>query len=181
MSNRFTPHDDVKRLNALWPYICEYQKLASKHGINDIFQDNGGKLLQVLLHLGLFDIPGREGNDAYDKDRNEYELKSVNYNLVTSFSTHHHMNPIIISKYRKVEWIFSIYKDIELISVYLLTPEDMEPFYEKWEEKWYIEQKDINNPKIPVQYVTQKGILIWGEEPQKIIRNRTITNPRLRK
>ena len=38
------------------------------NGINDVFQDNGGKLLQVLLITGLKDIPGREGNDAVDCD-----------------------------------------------------------------------------------------------------------------
>jgi hypothetical protein len=43
------PHSDKTILDDLFPYIQKYQELASKHGINDIFQDNGGKLLQVLL------------------------------------------------------------------------------------------------------------------------------------
>jgi hypothetical protein len=38
------PHPDTKELERLFPYIREYQALASKHGIGDIFQDNGGKL-----------------------------------------------------------------------------------------------------------------------------------------
>jgi hypothetical protein len=29
-----------------------------------IFQDNGGKILQILLITGLKVLPGREGNDA---------------------------------------------------------------------------------------------------------------------
>jgi len=65
----FRPHPDAALLEALWPSIQRYQDLAEKHGIDDIFQDNGGKLLQVLLLLGLQDIPGREGNDAIDKKR----------------------------------------------------------------------------------------------------------------
>lgn len=65
-SNRFPPHADAAELKRLWPAVCRYQELASKHGIDDIFQDNGGKLLQVLLLLGLTTIPGREGNDAFD-------------------------------------------------------------------------------------------------------------------
>lgn len=36
-------HADKKKLDQIWPSIVEYQKLASKHGIDDIFQDNGGK------------------------------------------------------------------------------------------------------------------------------------------
>ncbi len=46
-------HPDKAVLDKLFPYIREYQNLASKHGINDIFQDNGGKLLQVILITGL--------------------------------------------------------------------------------------------------------------------------------
>lgn len=54
-------HPDKAILDELFPYIRRYQELASRHGIGDIFQDNGGKLLQVLLILGLKAIAGREG------------------------------------------------------------------------------------------------------------------------
>jgi hypothetical protein len=58
---------------------------------------------------GLEVIPGREGNDAKDSNGNEFELKSVNIALTKSFSTHHHINPRIIEKYRQVDWIFAVY------------------------------------------------------------------------
>lgn len=163
---RFEPHPEAQELERLWPAIQRYQDLATRHGIDDIFQDNGGKLLQVLLILGLEDIPGREGNDAVDKLGNEYELKSVNISLTRSFSTHHHMNPVIIAKYRQVDWIFGVYQNITLGAIYLLTPEKMEPYYTKWEEKWHADGgKDINNPKIPLTYVVEVGELLWGETP----------------
>jgi hypothetical protein len=176
----FTPHKDAEELEKIWPSIQRYQDLAQKHGIDDIFQDNGGKLLQVLLLLGLQDLPGREGNDAVDDQGNEYELKSVNISLTRSFSTHHHMNPPIISKYRKVDWIFGAYQDIRLVAIYRMTPADMEFYYTKWEYKWHADGgKDINNPKIPLTYVMEKGALIWGEEPPtKSIRKKVVTNPR---
>ncbi len=157
---------DIEQLNELFPYIRKYQKLAEdSNGINDIFQDNGGKLLQVLLITGLKDIPGREGNDAVDSEGNEYELKSVNINLTKSFSTHHHMNPTIIAKYRKVDWIFAVYEGIELIEIYRLTPNDLEYYYNKWEDKWKTDgDKDINNPKIPLKYVRATGKLIYQME-----------------
>lgn len=78
-------HRDLAKLEKLFPVIRRYQELATRHGINDIFQDNGGKLLQVLLIMGLCVIPGREGNDAVDQDGKEYELKSVNIELTKSF------------------------------------------------------------------------------------------------
>jgi hypothetical protein len=156
-----TPHPDKAELDRLFPFIREYQALASKHGIGDVFQDNGGKLLQLLLLTGLTGTGGREGNDARDKNGKEYELKSVNVLLTLSFSTHHHMNPIILAKYRLVDWIFSIYKGIELQEIYLMKPAALEPYFTKWETKWHESGgKDINNPKIPVRFVQAHGKLI---------------------
>ena len=79
------PHADVALLADLFPAIRQYQALATKHGINDIFQDNGGKILQVCLLLGLTVLNSREGNDARDAEGHEYELKSVNIRLTKSF------------------------------------------------------------------------------------------------
>lgn len=83
-------HADFKKLLAIWPSVEEYQSLATKHGIDDIFQDNGGKILQVLLLLNMRILPGREGNDAIDATGQEFEMKSVNIELTKGFSTHHH-------------------------------------------------------------------------------------------
>ena len=153
---------DKETLEKLFYYVRQYQLLADKHGIDDIFQDNGGKLLQVLLTSGLKILPGREGNDAIDEFGREYELKSVNVNLTKGFSTHHHLNPTILRKYRGVDWLFAIYEGIELVSIHLLTPEDLETYFSKWEQKWYDSGgKDINNPKIPVKYVIKKGKIVF--------------------
>ncbi len=158
-------HPDYQKLAALFPHIRDYQQLADKHGIDDIFQDNGGKILQVLLLLNLCQLPGREGNDAIDEEGNEYELKSVNIYKTKSFSTHHHMNPVIIEKYRRVDWIFAVYKGIEIQEIYRLTPQDLEFYYKKWETKWHDDGgKDINNPKIPLKYVQEHGQLLYRIE-----------------
>jgi transcriptional regulator with XRE-family HTH domain len=160
----FIPQSEVgiDQAYALMPFIARYQELAEAHGIYDIFQDNGGKLLQVLLITGLTVLPGREGNDAIDSNGQEYELKSVNINLTKSFSTHHHMNPVIINKYRKVPWIFAVYKGIHLQRIYKLIPEKLEYYYTTWERKWHESGgKDINNPKIPLRFVEQHGTLLY--------------------
>jgi hypothetical protein len=160
------PHADRDILDAIFPHIREYQVLATKHGIDDVFQDNGGKLLQVILATSLMVLPGREGNDAVDEHGNEFELKSVNTLLTKSFSTHHHMNPVIITKYRKVDWVFAVYEGIELQEIYQLTPKDLEPYYESWINKWHADGgKDINNPKIPLKYVRAVGKSIFKLAP----------------
>ena len=157
-----TPHPDKAELDRLFPYIREYQTLASRHGIGDIFQDNGGKLLQLLLITGLTSTGGREGNDARDEQGNEYELKSVNSQLTKSFSTHHHMNPTILAKYRQVVWFMAVYQGIELQAIYRMTPTNLEPYFSKWERKWHDSGgKDINNPKIPLKFVMQHGELFY--------------------
>jgi hypothetical protein len=158
-------HPDKAILDKLFPYIRQYQELASKHGINDIFQDNGGKLLQVLLILGLKALVGREGNDAVDDEGNEYELKSVNTRLTKSFSTHHHMNSSIIAKYRQVAWFFAVYEGIELKAIYRLSPSDLEPYFALWERKLSV-VAHLNNPKIPLKFVVEHGALYYKyDEP----------------
>ena len=73
------------------------------------------------------------------------------------------MNPVIIKKYRKVPWIFAIYRHITLESVYRIGQEGMEHWYLKWERKWHDDGgKDINNPKIPVNYVVEHGSMLYG-------------------
>lgn len=161
-----TPKTAIERLNELFPFIRKYQKLAEEMaGINDIFQDNSGKLLQVLLVTGLKNIVDREGNDAEDDIGNQYELKSINIKLTSSFSTHHHMSPVIIKKYKKVDWIFAVYEGIELIEIFQLVPQDLEPYYKKWLKKWKDDgNRDINNPKIPLSFVRGKGRLLYKAE-----------------
>ena len=155
------PHPDMAEMERLLPHIREYQVLASKHGIGDIYQDNGGKLLQLLLVTGLRCIGCREGNDALDEEGKEYELKSVNVLLTKSFSTHHHMNPVILAKYRQVDWLLAIYEGIELQEIYRMKPAMLEPYFSKWETKWHESGgKDINNPKIPVKFVVERGELV---------------------
>ncbi len=162
-------HPDINIFREIYPHILKLQELADKHGINDIFQDNGGKLLEVLLVTGLKALPGREGNDAVDSNNKEYELKSVNTRLTRSFSTHHHMNPTIIAKYREVDWIFAVYEGIKLLSIYKLTPQNLEHYYTKWTNKWYSDgERDINNPKIPLAFVLEHGEVIYCANPMSV-------------
>ena len=94
----------------------------------------------------------------------KYELKSVNTLLTQSFSTHHHMNPTILKKYRQVDWVFAIYEGIELQAIYRMKPAGLEPYFTKWESKWHESGgKDINNPKIPVKFVVERGELIHSK------------------
>lgn len=158
---------DIEKLNISFPYIQEFQKLAQKYDINDVFQDNGGKLLQVLLVTGLLNIKSREGNDAiHPVTGKQYELKTVNLSLTNQFSTHHHLNPGIIAKYRLVDWVFCVYQGIELKEIYYVTPDKLEPWFKKYEDGWNGNgNKDYNNPKIPLKLVREIGKKIFEMPP----------------
>jgi hypothetical protein len=167
-------HSDLAELDRLMPFIREFQVLADRHGISDVFQDNGGKALQLLLIMGLKVLPGREGNDAIDEMGVEYEMKTLNINNKgKGFTTHHHLNPVIIEKYRKVPWVFGIYSAIELKSIYLMDAGQLEPLFKEWEAKWRADgNKDINNPKIPLSFVIEYGALVYGTAPVLTTRKR---------
>ena len=160
----FKPHSDFEVLQRLFPAIRELQQLADKHGIDDIFQDNGGKILQLCLCLGIDVLPGREGNDAVDATTGgEFELKTLNFRKKGGFTTHHHLNPTIISKYRQVSWIFAAYDGIELRAIWRLSSAQMEPWFQQWSKKWHDDGgKDINNPKIARKYVMEHGELLYS-------------------
>ena len=156
--------EDAKRLENAMKSIQELQNLASEYGIADIFQDNGGKTLQLLILLGLRISPGREGNDAIDAEGKEYELKTINIALNRSggVTTHHHLNEIILDKYRRVEaWYIGLYEGITLKEIYKLTPEMLEPKFKEWEEKVRLKNEPLNNPKIPLKLV-KKGQLVYS-------------------
>ena len=148
-------NSDTVRLENAIKGIQEMQQLANEYGITDIFQDNGGKTLQLLILLGLRISPGREGNDAVDADGKEYELKTVNISLNRSrgITTHHHLNATILEKYRRVEaWYIGIYEGITLKTIYKLHRSLLEPRFKIWEEE--LKKKDsLNNPKIPMKLV----------------------------
>lgn len=104
-----------------------------------------------------------------DNYGNEYELKTVNILKTDQFTTHHHLNPVIIAKYRKVDWIFSTYEAIELRESYLMKPSAVEYWYKKWDAKWHADGgKDINNPKVPLSYVRQHGTLLYSSVGDKL-------------
>ncbi|HEX5471375.1 MAG TPA: hypothetical protein VFW73_05790 [Lacipirellulaceae bacterium] len=157
----FQHHRDKDELDKLFPHLRLLQKLAVKHGIPDIFQDNGGKYLQLALVTGLTLLKTREGNDAVDETGRQYEIKTLNIDRVSSFTTHHHLNPVIVAKYRNVDWIFAVYRGIELDSVYYMPVKRLERFFSKWITKWEADQKDINNPKIPLKFVVENGVKIF--------------------
>lgn len=160
-AERFRPHEDYAKLQALFPAVRELQKLARQHGVPDIFQDNGGKILQVALLLGIKLLPGREGNDAVDATtKGEFEIKTLNFENKGGFTTHHHLNHDILAKYRKVEWIFAAYEGIEIRTIWLVKPEQMEFWFQKW-EKMLETRSHLNNLKIARAYVITHGKILY--------------------
>lgn len=164
----FQRHPDCDALEELLPHVRRLQELAERHGVPDIFQDNGGKLLQLALVTGLKLLRSREGNDAVDVTGKEYELKTVNIRYAArrkqkpQFTTHHHLNPTIIAKYRLVNWLFAVYDGIELSQIYFMSAHQLEGLFTAWELKWQNDGcRDINNPKIPMRFVVENGVLIY--------------------
>jgi len=175
---KLRPHKDRKKMDAWMPAIREFQALATKHGIGDVFQDNGGKLLQLVLTMDLVVSPGRGGADATDRLGRQYELKSLNIDLSSNFTTHHHLNHGILSNYRKLGWLFAMYRGIELTAIYSLEPFQLEELFAKWEMQLNLPGSGpLNNPKIPAKFVMTHGTLIHGEKPLATGRRSAASTP----
>lgn len=155
-------NENIRNIDRLWDNLRELRDLANEFGIEDIFQDNGAKVLQQLMYLNLANLPGREGNDALDENNIEWEMKSINIGTSASgFSTNHHLNYEILDKYRQVPWSFAIYENIELQEIYVMNPSQLEIYFSKWESKLNGGQTHINNPKIPVKFIRNNGLLVY--------------------
>lgn len=151
-------------VDTIWKQLAVLQEMAQDFGIDNIFQDNGAEILQQLVYLNMQAVPGREGNDGVDANGCEWEMKSVDVSRSRSpgITTNHHLTYGIIDKYRTVPWSVSIYDSIHLLKIYVLSPEDLEPLFQQWEEKLR-DRESLNNPKIPMWFVEQNGRLIFEE------------------
>lgn len=153
--------EKIQELESLWQNLHELSDLAKSYGIDDIFQDNGAKVLQQLIYLNMTLLPGREGNDCISASGVEWEMKSINLSTsATGFSTNHHTTHDIIAKYRQVPWSFAIYYGIRLQEIYVLTAQMLEPLFAHWEDKLQT-MSHLNNPKIPVKFVRENGIKVY--------------------
>lgn len=168
----------VAELEKLWQGVQELSALGRSFGILDIFQDNGAKILQQLVYMNMKRLDSREGNDAIDENGLEWELKSANEELVSGFSTHHHLNFVILEKYRQVPWMFAFYSHTVLNEIYVMPPTALEPVFQIWQDHLSGKKKSrsgaivpavahINNPKIPLTFVRTNGTKVWpfGKSP----------------
>lgn len=151
--------------------VRELQALATEHGIDDIFQDNGGKVLQSLIFLQLEQLPGREGNDATDAEGRQYELKTINVLKQTQVTTHHHLNADILAKYRGVAaWYISLYEGINLMEIYRVETAGLEHLFSEWERRIQSAGEPLNNPKIPLTVIADgitngTATLVYSSSP----------------
>lgn len=150
-------------VDILWRQLATLQEIASEFGISNIFQDNGAEILQQLIYLNMKAVPGREGNDGVDINGCEWEMKSLDISKGNAgITTNHHLNAAIIEKYKTVPWSVAIYDGIHLKKIYIVGNEQLRPMFSKW-EKQLETQESINNPKIPLAYIEEHGILIYSE------------------
>lgn len=168
----------ISQIEQMWSNLQDLAEMARQYGINDIFQDNGAKVLQQLVYLNMRNIPGREGNDCISEDGTEWEMKSINLDTsATGFSTNHHTNRDTISNFRSVPWAFAIYRGITLTEMYVMTSSRLEPLFQRWEAKLDGGMEHLNNPKIPVNFVREHGLQVFPInpanpiDPQSILRD----------
>ena len=108
-------------------------------------------------------VPGREGNDGVDRNGCEWEMKSLDISKGNAgITTNHHLNHAIIKKYKTVPWSVALYDGIILKKIYIISNQQLQPLFDKWEAELET-RESLNNPKIPLSFIEQYGILIYSE------------------
>lgn len=160
----------IATLNDIWNHLYKLEKMAHKENIPDAFQDNGGKVLQQAIISDIHFLPGREGNDAVDRNGVQWEFKSININTsARGFSTEHTLTFKDINRYKKIPWLFSVYRGISLKEMYVLSPGQLNTWIKKQEKHLKHMMKlpgnkrrnHLNNPKIPLKFVEANGTKIY--------------------
>lgn len=79
-------------------------------------------------------------------------------------TTHHHLNLVILAKYRAVHaWYIALYDGIILQEIFRLTPDELEPIFQLWEARIVAggPAASLNNPKIPIRFVRENGTRVY--------------------
>lgn len=138
--------------------------IGAKHGISNITQDNGHRVLSVKLLLDIEVLPGRNGNDLIDFCGQEYELKTCSLDSKDPApGTAHHLALMILGKYRKAGFMFAFYHKGALVCLYVLHPNLLNAYFDKWEAEIHAGKTHLNNPKFQINYIRSVGELIYGE------------------
>lgn len=170
MQNVIKATGDMKQLLSL---AAALQVHGTKKDVVSVFDDGGFRelLLSTLFDLKLHN--GRHGDDAYDSDGNNYELKTVNLvdtsgNLRKNpgITTCHHVNAEIIKRYRNLHaWIVGIFFINEPVEIYELHPSHISHYLDAWEAVIGTSGiSHINNPKIKFSDLRANGILHYRND-----------------
>jgi hypothetical protein len=176
---RMTPQGPYLRpvgsIDMLIGYGRALQEMATVHGIHNVFDDNGYKDLIILTLFGLTKL-GCEGDDAVDTQGRRFETKTVarvsskgerKTNLWVT--TEHTMTVANINRYRSsFLWIVAVFDRAAPEAIWEISPAQLEPFFSIWEAKlgerneFGLPVRDhLNNPKIPLRYIAERGIQVW--------------------
>lgn len=153
---------DVERLNSTFKGLREAQTLATEYGISDVLQESSGKLLQVLIVLGLRLLPNRSGTAAADTEGNTYEIRMFNRSLSRNIGIplQEEVDASTLAGYRAARaWFVAVYEGVTLKEIYRINPADLESLFRQWEKKLQ-QTGSLKSPRLPLRYV-RKGQSIY--------------------
>ena len=147
----------------------QFEKFAEQFGVTDIYKDSNVKQLQQAIYLGLSFNSSRNSSDAYDYFGNPWELKSLNaLNTKSVFTTCNPMTHSILNRYRRCYWAFSVYENTQLQQIYVLEPDALAPYFNKWDARISAEQS-LNNPKIKLSFVVEHGCQVYNVQQSLLV------------
>lgn len=152
----------LQRLHTAFASLQDLQQLAAQYGIADVFLTNGGKLLQVLMLLGLRLAPEYGGHTALDGAGNRYEVRVISHpgGRLMSLPAAERVDQARLDAYRAVAaWYVAIYIGANLSELYQVEPTLLAPLMEKWTQD-VARRGVVKNPMIPLKLIRRGQMLL---------------------
>lgn len=143
--------------------LAQLQDLAAQYGVVGSLAGTGGRLLQVLLLLGLRGVSADGGWTAADNAGATYQVRVLTHGggRLVNVPLGEHIDGARLAAYRAASaWYVAIYRPAALHLIYRLEPALLASRLDCWGR--VVEQgKSVPNPAIPMTLV-RRGEVVYG-------------------
>jgi transcriptional regulator with XRE-family HTH domain len=155
-------NEDMSTFNFHLEHAKQIQSIAIQKGIQNIFQHQGGLTLQVVLKMELEKLPEQHDFDVKDNNGNYFHLRCLDKNQSMSFKSFDDLEPHMIPSIQQASWLFAVFEQITLSSIWEVPAEKIQPLFDTWQEQWQHQPNiHLRPPKIGLHFIEEYGNQVY--------------------